>query len=77
MPFVRPFRWQFVLLTYLLPIIPILVFWDGLVSHLRSYTIQELEALAGTIDAPKYIWEARKLALGTGVRATALIGRAL
>jgi hypothetical protein len=35
-PFVRPFRWERLLFTYLLPINLITIPWDGLVSVLRS-----------------------------------------
>ncbi len=35
-PFVRPFRWERLLFTYLLPVNLITIPWDGLVSVLRS-----------------------------------------
>jgi len=35
-PFVRPFRWERLLFTYILPINLITIPWDGLVSVLRS-----------------------------------------
>ena len=35
-PFVRPFRWERLLFTYILPINMITIPWDGLVSVLRS-----------------------------------------
>lgn len=35
-PFVRPFRWERLLFTYLLPVNLITISWDGLVSVLRS-----------------------------------------
>ena len=38
MPLVRPFRWSYVLLTYLLPVIPLTILWDGVVSMLRVYS---------------------------------------
>ncbi|MBX9602260.1 MAG: hypothetical protein K2X35_14730 [Bryobacteraceae bacterium] len=53
---VRPVRWEWLLLTYLIPVIPLLIFWDGLVSHCRAYTIPEL--LAMTAEFPAYRWEA-------------------
>jgi len=34
------------LFTYLIPILPLLIFWDGLVSHLRTYTPAEMESMA-------------------------------
>ena len=34
-PFVRPFRFSRLLFTYLVPLVPLIVWWDGVVSHLR------------------------------------------
>ena len=73
MPTVRPMRWQYLLFTYLIPILPLLIFWDGLVSHLRAYTVAELEAMTHDLDAG-YTWETRHLAMGPGARATVLVG---
>ena len=44
-PFLRPFRWAWIPLTYLIPIIPLFIVWDGLVSCLRCYNQDELLAL--------------------------------
>jgi hypothetical protein len=41
-PFVRPFRWERLLFTYLLPINLITIPWDGLVSVMRSDHAQTL-----------------------------------
>jgi hypothetical protein len=35
-PFVRPFRWERLLFTYLLPINLLTIAWDGIVSVVRS-----------------------------------------
>ena len=46
------------LLTYVLPVIPLLVAWDGTASALRAYTPQELLALAASVPgAERYTWE--------------------
>jgi hypothetical protein len=55
-PFMRPFRWSRLVLTYLIPIIPLVVLWDGMVSCFRTRTPQELLAL--TSDFPQYEWVA-------------------
>jgi hypothetical protein len=55
-PLMRPFRWSRLLLTYLIPIIPLAAWWDGMVSCLRTRTPQELLALAGNF--PQYDWKA-------------------
>ena len=57
-PFARPFRWSRLLYTYLLPAIPLVVLWDGVVSCLRSYTVPELRAMAECARGGDYAWEA-------------------
>lgn len=42
----RPVRWSRLLLTYLLPAIPLVILFDGLVSCLRTRTPEELLTLA-------------------------------
>jgi hypothetical protein len=70
-PFVRPFRWSRVLLTYVVPAIPLLFAWDGMVSGLRAYTPEELLALARAVKGSEgYVWEATRGGLGL-----CLIGR--
>jgi hypothetical protein len=44
-PFVRPFRWSRLLLTYLVPLVPLIVLFDGTVSLLRLYLEDELREL--------------------------------
>src|SRR5256714_5384274 len=60
-PFIRPFRWSRLVLTYLLPLIPLTCWWDGVVSHLRAYDVGELRNL--TKDLPSYDWQAGTIAL--------------
>ena len=38
-PFMRPFLWQRLFWTYLLPLVPLTCLWDGIVSQLRAYTL--------------------------------------
>jgi hypothetical protein len=45
-PFLRPVSISRLLLTYLVPVVPLLVLWDGVVSVLRCYRPEELRALA-------------------------------
>ena len=45
-PFLRPVSIARLLLTYVIPLVPLLVTWDGVVSVLRSYRPEELRALA-------------------------------
>jgi hypothetical protein len=56
-PFVRPFRWGRLLWTYLLPVVPLALVWDGVVSCLRSYTVAELSAITAGLAGDGYRWE--------------------
>jgi hypothetical protein len=71
-PRMRPFRWSRLLFTYLLPLIPLVVFWDGVVSCFRTRTPQELLALTSTF--PEYDWTAG-YASGRWLTPVYLIGR--
>jgi hypothetical protein len=55
-PFIKPLRWHRLLLTYAVPLIPALYFWEGLVSTLRCYTISELEDMVRSVGADHYRW---------------------
>ncbi|HET7696003.1 MAG TPA: hypothetical protein VFK57_09875 [Vicinamibacterales bacterium] len=72
-PFMRPFTWPRFFWTYILPLVPFTVLWDGVVSQLRAYTVAELQALCEG-SAPMR-WEAGQVpfAKGNG-RLTYLIG---
>lgn len=43
-------------LTYLVPLLPLCIFWDGLVSCLRTYRVDELRALVADLN-DGYRWE--------------------
>jgi hypothetical protein len=71
-PFMRPFRWSRLLLTYLVPLIPLVVLWDGIVSCFRTRTPEELLELSKTF--PQYEWTAG-YARGGWLSPVYLIGR--
>lgn len=75
-PLIRPFRWSRLVFTYLLPVIPLTVMFDGIVSCLRTYTPEELEQLVA--QAPghgAFTWEAGVERMGPlPVGVTYLIG---
>jgi hypothetical protein len=56
-PWIRPFRWSRLLFTYLLPIIPFVLLFDGVVSCLRSYRPQELQEIITKLTAAGYHWD--------------------
>jgi hypothetical protein len=57
-PLVRPVSLFQIVFTYLIPILPLLIFWDGMVSQLRTYTVQELNEFTRDLQSPEYGWEA-------------------
>ncbi len=56
-PFIRPLRLRQVLLTYLLPVLPLVIAWDGAVSNARTYSEDDLKELLVGLEAPDYRWE--------------------
>jgi hypothetical protein len=56
-PFIRPFRWSRLLWTYVIPVIPFVLLFDGIVSCLRTYRPQELNQLVEELEADEYHWE--------------------
>jgi len=72
-PWIRPFRWSRLLWTYLVPIVPFLLLFDGVVSCLRTYRPQELREIVDKLDAPKYRWEIDEQSTGK-LPITFLIG---
>ena len=71
-PFMRPFRWSRLLFTYLVPLIPLVVLWDGIVSCFRTRTPEELLELSRSF--PQYEWTAG-YAKGSWLPPVYLIGR--
>ncbi|NRA03622.1 MAG: class I SAM-dependent methyltransferase [Myxococcales bacterium] len=77
MPFVRPVRWSWLFFTYVVPVVPLLVVFDGFVSCLRVYSVPELEALVSEVraEATGYRFEVGRIRIGrTPAHATYLIG---
>ena len=72
-PRIRPFRWSRLLWTYLIPIIPLVLLFDGVVSCLRTYRPQELRQIVEKLSSCQYNWEIGELA-GGRTPVTFLIG---
>ena len=53
-PFLRPFRWSTLLWTYVVPILPLVLLLDSIVSVLRMYNTEELRGLTTGLD--RYLW---------------------
>jgi hypothetical protein len=57
-PAIRPFKWSRLFWTYLVPVIPFAILFDGVVSCLRVYTPDELLTLAREAGGEAFDWEA-------------------
>lgn len=55
-PFVRPLRLSQILLTYVVPVIPLIMGIDGVLSARRTYSPAELRDLTQGLSAPDYEW---------------------
>ena len=55
-PLVRPLSWQQLVFTYLIPVLPLVIAWDGAVSNARTYTLQDLQTLLAEISTEYYYW---------------------
>lgn len=56
-PFIRPFRWSRLLWAYVIPALPLVLWFDGVVSCLRAYTPLELRELTRRLAGHGYHWE--------------------
>ncbi|WP_235954682.1 hypothetical protein [Cyclobacterium salsum] len=64
-PFIRPFSLGRILFTYFLPLVPVFVLWDGVVSALRTYSVAEMSRLvAGLKGKEQFEWSIGKIASG-------------
>ncbi len=56
-PFMRPFRWSRMVFTYIVPVVPFLLLFDGIVSCLRTYSLKDLNRLTMGLAAEGYEWK--------------------
>ena len=56
-PWIRPFSWSRMLWTYVVPILPVVIFWDGVVSQMRTYSQPELALMTSRFCSDDYTWE--------------------
>lgn len=57
-PFIRPFKIDRIIFTYLLPVLPLFIMWDGVISVLRTYTQEELNTMIRTLrNSDTFEWE--------------------
>ena len=53
-PRIKPVSLLTLLLTYLPPLLPVLIWWEGLASTLRTYRAFELQEMISEIADPSY-----------------------
>lgn len=76
MPFVRPRRVLPLVFTYLPPVVPLLIWWDGLASTLRTYSVAELESIARDVAEAGYEWKVSELEVPKApIPVLCLVGR--
>jgi hypothetical protein len=74
-PFMRPFSWRRLLWTYLVPVVPLVAAWDGLVSNLRTYSVEELEAIVRSLPDQGLTWQVGRVQSLGWSRVTFVVGR--
>lgn len=66
-PFIKPFEFKRLIFAYLIPVLPVLVLWDGVVSCLRTYSVRELKALIQGLEGnERFEWEVNGMKSGPG-----------
>jgi hypothetical protein len=64
-PFITPRTLSRFFWTYLVPIVPLVTCWDGVISLLRVYSLQDLKELTDPLQCKDYIWEIGQASTGT------------
>jgi hypothetical protein len=63
-----------ILFTYLIPILPLFILWDGVISVLRTYTVEELNSMILQLKGnDQFNWEVG-IAKGKPVEVGYLLG---
>jgi hypothetical protein len=63
-PFWRPFRASSLFFSWVVPLIPFVILWDGIVSWLRVYSEPELRELVTPFAGEAYDWQIGRIRLG-------------
>ena len=74
-PFRRPFRWSRIFWTYVIPVVPLVLLADGLISCLRAYSLADLRAMTAGVNSRDYEWQiGEELNAHLPLRVTYLVG---
>lgn len=63
-PFVRPLSARQLFFTYLVPLLPLFIAWDGAASNARTYTPADIRELLGDFNDPGYTFEVTSRRVG-------------
>lgn len=67
-PMIKPMTFYRFLFTYILPVMPMFILWDGVLSCLRTYSVEEMNELVKKVNGnEKYEWNIGKMKNGPGV----------
>lgn len=67
-PFIFPFKIGRLVFTYIIPIVPLVVMWDGIVSSLRTYSVKEMNQLILEVKGHEtYNWDVNRIKSGPGM----------
>lgn len=74
-PIIYPFRWSNLFWTYVIPVLPLIVAYDGIISCMKTYTHEELEEMVADLQKPGYRWTISRISsLWSPFGVTCLIG---
>jgi hypothetical protein len=74
-PTIRPRSVFQLLFTYLVPVLPLMIFWDGFVSRFSTYSPEEMLAMTASLNASDYRWRVGNISIpGLPVAVPYLIG---
>jgi hypothetical protein len=61
LPFIRPFRFSLFFWTYVVPLLPFVMWFDGAVSCLRCHSVEELRELVAKPSMRAFVWSCGSL----------------
>jgi hypothetical protein len=70
----KPFSWKRFIWIFLIPVLPVMVFWDCFVSCMRSYSVKELEELIIPFSDCGYSWKTGRIKSSAPFYITYLTG---
>lgn len=74
-PVRRPFRWSRIFWTYVIPIVPLVLLVDGLISCMRAYSLADLRAMTASVSNRDYEWQiGEESSAHLPLRVTYLVG---